>query len=165
MPPIATQQQASGRDNHPAIARIPAFSESPRRLVLGGRTNTTGRKPTVEGCSRYFFAWRFATTHHTGRGAHPYIAHAQPAHHPLSRPRLALPALPVTAFDGALRELARDLLATIARRTVSESPRRISAVAPAGSWCSTSIPSMAMAADLCQSGDIMGIAGDDPASV
>jgi peptide deformylase len=29
-------------------------------------------------------------------------------------PRLALPAQPVAAFDGALRELARDLLETIA---------------------------------------------------
>src|ERR1700721_1414618 len=28
-------------------------------------------------------------------------------------PRLALPALPVTAFDGALAELARDLLETV----------------------------------------------------
>jgi hypothetical protein len=41
-------------------------------------------------------------------------------------PRLALPARPVTVFDDALRDLARDLLETMHAAPGSESPRRIS---------------------------------------
>jgi len=75
-------------------------------------------------------------------------------------PRLALPALPVTAFDGALRELARDCWRRCGAARVSESPRRISAVALRVVVLDLD-PSCDGAADLCQSGDIMGIAGDD----
>jgi peptide deformylase len=55
-----------------------------------------------------FFQTRSATTLHK-------ITEHMPIH-PIIRypdPRLALPAQPVTAFDGALRDLARDLLETM----------------------------------------------------
>lgn len=43
-----------------------------------------------------------ATTHHD-----------RPPHHPLSGPSAGTAAQPVTVFDGALRDLARDLLETM----------------------------------------------------
>ncbi len=77
-------------------------------------------------------------------------------------PRLALPAQPVTVFDGALRELARDLLDTmhaapgigITAPHIGISLRVVVLDLDPDRW----------RADLCQSGDHLGLARDDHAS-
>ena len=57
-------------------------------------------------------------------------------------PRLAIPAQPVAVFDGALRELAQDLIETM------HAAPGIGITAPhigirSGSWCSTSTAAIA----------------------
>ncbi len=66
-------------------------------------------------------------------------------------PRLALPAQPVTVFDGALRDLARDLLETMH-------------AAPGIGITAPHIGISLRLADLCQSRDHLGLTRDDHAS-
>src|SRR5579883_2059594 len=75
-------------------------------------------------------------------------------------PRLAIPARPVTEFDAALRELARDLLETM------HAAPGIGITAPhVGVLLRVVVLDLGTSegAHLCQSGDRVGIIRDDPA--
>ena len=85
--------------------------------------------------------------------------------HPIIRypdPRLALPAKPVTVFDGALRDLASDLLETMHAAPGYRDHRAAYRHLLAGRGARPR--SHRWRANLCQSGDHLGIARDDPAS-
>ena len=77
-------------------------------------------------------------------------------------PRLALPAQPVTVFDDALRELAQRPARDHARRARHRDHRAAYRRLPAGRGARPR--PRRRRADLCQSGDHLGIARDDPAS-
>ena len=77
-------------------------------------------------------------------------------------PRLALAAQPVTAFDGALRDLAQRPARDHARRARDRHHRAAYRHLAAGRGARPRPDRWR--ADLCQSGDRLGIARDDPAS-